>query len=85
MIKNAQWARDGRPLDENCECYTCRNFSRGYLRHLFLAREMLFGTLATLHNIFTYLDRMKRIREAILLGDLPDYLALIRAKELERS
>jgi queuine tRNA-ribosyltransferase len=85
VIKNAQWARDGRPVDESCGCYTCRNFSRGYLRHLFLAREMLFGTLATLHNVFTYLDRMKRIREAILLGDLPEYLALIRAKELERS
>ena len=85
VIKNAQWARDGRPVDENCGCYTCRNFSRGYLRHLFLAREMLFGTLATLHNVFTYLDRMKRIREAILLGDLPEYLALIRAKDEERS
>lgn len=85
VIKNAQWARDGRPVDENCPCYTCRNFSRGYLRHLFLAREMLFGTLATIHNVFTYLDRMKRIREAILLGDLPEYLALIRAKDEERS
>ena len=85
VIKNARWARDGRPVDESCGCYTCRNFSRGYLRHLFLAREMLFGTLATLHNVFTYLDRMKRIREAILLGDLPEYLALIRAKELESS
>ena len=84
-IKNAQWARDGRALDESCECYTCRNFSRGYLRHLFLAREMLFGTLATLHNVFTYLDRMKRIREAIVLGHLPEYLAVIRAKEGERS
>lgn len=85
VIKNAQWARDGRPVDENCECYTCRNFSRGYLRHLFLAREMLFGTLATIHNVFTYLDRMKRIREAILLGELPEYLALIRAQDEERS
>ncbi len=85
VIKNAQWARDGRPVDENCPCYTCRNFSRGYLRHLFLAREMLFGTLATIHNVCTYLDRMKRIREAILLGDLPEYLALIRAKDEERS
>jgi queuine tRNA-ribosyltransferase len=85
LIKNAQWARDGRPVDENCPCYTCRNFSRGYLRHLFLAREMLFGTLATAHNVFTYLDRMKRIREAILLGELPEYLALIRALDTERT
>jgi len=85
VIKNAVWARDPRPVDEESGCYTCGNFSRAYLRHLFLAREMLFGTLATLHNVFTYLDRMKRIREAILLGDLPEFLALIRAKEQRRA
>lgn len=85
VIKNAVWARDPHPLDEQCSCYTCRNFSRAYLRHLFLAREMLFGTLATLHNLSVYLDRMRRIREAILFGGLPEYLALIRAKEEKRS
>lgn len=85
VIKNAAWARDSRPVDEKCSCYTCRNFSRAYLRHLFLAREMLFGTLATLHNVSVYLDRMRRIREAILFGDLPEYLALIRAEEEKRS
>ncbi len=85
VIKNAAWSRDSRPVDEECSCYTCRNFSRAYLRHLFLAREMLFGTLATLHNVSVYLDRMRRIREAILFGDLPQYLALIRAKEEQRS
>jgi len=85
VIKNAIWARDPRPVDEACECYTCRNFSRAYLRHLFLAREMLFGTLATLHNVSAYLDRMKRIREAIVLGDLPEYLALTRTKTQRHS
>ena len=85
VIKNAAWSRDSRPVDEKCSCYTCRNFSRAYLRHLFLAREMLFGTLATLHNVSVYLDRMRRIREAILFGDLPHYLALIRAMEEKRS
>ena len=85
VIKNAVWARDPRPVDEECGCYTCRNFSRAYLRHLFLAREMLFGTLATLHNVSAYLDRMKRIREAILLGDLPEYLALTRTKTQQHS
>ena len=79
IIKNSRWADDPRPIDENCSCYTCRNHSRAYLRHLFLAREMLFGTLATFHNLSIYLDRLRQIREAILIGELPAYLAGIRA------
>jgi queuine tRNA-ribosyltransferase len=79
VIKNQVWARDPRPVDEQCTCYTCRNFSRAYLRHLFLAREILYSTLATLHNLAVYLDRMRRIREAILIGDLAGFLARIRA------
>ncbi|MEX2301781.1 MAG: tRNA guanosine(34) transglycosylase Tgt [Bryobacterales bacterium] len=79
VIKNTAWARDPRPVDEHCGCYTCRNFSRAYLRHLFLAREILYSTLATLHNVAIYLDRMRRIREAILIGNLAGFLARIRA------
>ena len=79
IIKHSRWADDPRPVDENCSCYTCRNHSRAYLRHLFLAREMLFGTLATFHNLAIYLDRLRRIREAILIGQLPAYLARIRS------
>jgi queuine tRNA-ribosyltransferase len=79
VIKNQAWTRDPRPVDEACTCYTCRNFSRAYLRHLFLAREILYSTLATLHNLAIYLDRMHRIREAILLGDLAGFLARTRA------
>jgi queuine tRNA-ribosyltransferase len=79
VIKNAAWARDPRPVDEQCGCYTCRNFSRAYLRHLFLAREILYSTLASLHNVAIYLDRMRRIREAILIGNLAGFLARIRA------
>jgi queuine tRNA-ribosyltransferase len=79
VIKNQAWARDPRPVDEQCGCYTCLNFSRAYLRHLFLAREILYSTLATLHNLAVYLDRMRRIREAILIGDLAGFLARIRA------
>jgi queuine tRNA-ribosyltransferase len=79
VIKNQAWARDPRPVDEHCGCYTCRNFSRAYLRHLFLSREILYSTLATLHNLSVYLDRMRRIREAILTGDLAGFLARIRA------
>ncbi len=80
IIKNQVWADDPRPIDEECPCYTCRNHSRAYLRHLFLAREMLYSTLATIHNLSAYLDRMRRIRQAILVGDLPGYLASIRTE-----
>ena len=61
-------------MDESCGCYTCRNFSRAYLRHLFLAGEMTFSTLATLHNLQRYLDIMREIRQAILLGKFPEFL-----------
>ena len=75
-IKQAQYIEDGGPLDPACGCYTCRTFSRAYLRHLFQAGEILFSTLATLHNIRHYLDLMRRIRQAILNGQFP---ALLRA------
>jgi queuine tRNA-ribosyltransferase len=81
IIKNARYASDASPVDPACPCYCCRNFSRAYLRHLFLAGEMLFSTLATLHNVFTYLDTMKRIRQAIVIGNLPGFLDRIRAAD----
>lgn len=67
-IKNARYAEDDGPVDAACGCYTCRRFSRAYLRHLFLAGEMTGGTLNTLHNLFFYLDTMRRVREAIAFG-----------------
>jgi queuine tRNA-ribosyltransferase len=72
-IKNAQFSEDDRPLDPNCSCYTCRNFSRAYLNHLFKAGEMTGGTLNTLHNLSFYLDTMSRIREAIAFGRFEDF------------
>jgi queuine tRNA-ribosyltransferase len=71
-IKNAEFADDRRPLDDRCRCYTCRNFSRAYLRHLFHAGEMTSGTLNTLHNLHFYLDTMRRIREAIVFSTLEE-------------
>jgi queuine tRNA-ribosyltransferase len=71
-IKNAEYADDPRPLDEQCGCYTCRSFSRAYLRHLFQAQEMTAGTLNTLHNLHFYLDTMRRIREAIVFSTLEE-------------
>jgi queuine tRNA-ribosyltransferase len=60
IIKQARYKEDPGPLDAACGCYTCRNFSRAYLRHLFQAGEILFASLATLHNLHHYLDIMRR-------------------------
>ena len=79
IIKNSRYRDDRAPLDPNCGCYTCRNFSKSYLRHLFLAGEILFSVLGTLHNMRHYLDIMKKIRQAILLGDFPSLLRANRA------
>ncbi|MGE5360476.1 MAG: tRNA guanosine(34) transglycosylase Tgt [Bacteroidales bacterium] len=67
-IKNACYAEDDRPVDEACACYVCRRFSRAYLRHLFLAKEIGASTLNTLHNLHFYLDTLRRIRDAIAFG-----------------
>lgn len=64
-IKNARFRDDHRPLDENCRCYTCRNYSRAYLRHLFQAREILSYHLNTIHNLHYYLHLMADIRQAV--------------------
>ncbi len=72
-IKNAQFAEDDGPVDPACACYTCRHFSRAYLRHLYMAGEMTGGTLNTLHNLSFYLDSMRRIREAIAFGRFEDF------------
>jgi queuine tRNA-ribosyltransferase len=85
VIKQSQYKDDPGPVDEACPCYTCRNFSRAYLRHLFLAGEMTFSTLATLHNVQRYLDIMREIRQAILFGKVPEYLKAARQNQVEAS
>ena len=67
-IKRAEFADDPRPLDEACDCYCCRNFSRAYLRHIYMAGEILSSQLNTLHNLYFYHELMKRCREAICKG-----------------
>ncbi len=71
MIRNARHARDPRPADESCHCYTCRHFSRGALRHLALAKEMLGAQLATIHNLHFYLTLMGEIRADLAAGTFP--------------
>ncbi len=65
VIKNQTYAREDRPVDEQCGCYTCRTFSRAYLRHLFAAGELTAYTLNTIHNLWTYLQLMRDLRDAI--------------------
>ncbi len=72
-LMNAVFARDPRPIDENCSCYTCRTFSRAYLRHLIVAKEMLASTLISIHNIHTLLTLVRRARQAILEKRFNDF------------
>jgi queuine tRNA-ribosyltransferase len=72
-IRNARHRSDRRPPDPGCGCYTCRTFSRAYLRHLHMAGEMTAATLMTIHNLAFYLDTMKRIRESIRSGRFEEF------------
>jgi len=72
-IRNAKHQRDQSPLDPACDCSTCRGFSRGYLRHLFLSNEMLGPMLLSLHNVAYYQRLMRELREAILKGGGADF------------
>ena len=83
MIKQAQYIEDERPLDGECGCYTCRTFTRAYLRHLYVTGEILFSTLATLHNIHYFLETMRGIRRAILSGRFPEFLRASESAPLE--
>ncbi|MFH7320130.1 tRNA guanosine(34) transglycosylase Tgt [Desulfurivibrio sp. D14AmB] len=65
VIKNARYRDDPRPADESCDCYTCRHYSRAYLRHLYVARELLSSHLMTVHNLHYYTALMARMRRAI--------------------
>jgi queuine tRNA-ribosyltransferase len=73
VIKNARYREDGSPLDSECDCYTCQNYSRAYLRHLYVAGEILAMVLNTIHNLRYYLHLMERIREAIREGRYADF------------
>jgi queuine tRNA-ribosyltransferase len=74
-IRNAKHRDSTEPLDPNCDCYTCKNFSRGYLRHLDKCKEMLGGQLNTIHNLRYYQTHMQKIRDAIESSRLNEYAA----------
>ncbi len=80
-IKNARWTRDERPVDEACRCSVCRRYSRAYLRHLYITGEMMASILLTHHNLFFFLDTMRRVRQAIRFNEF----AKFRREFLERA
>ena len=80
IIKNAQYARDERPVDPNCDCYTCRNFSRAYLRYLYMAGEILSARLNTIHNLWYYLSLMKDLRQSIIENRVTEFCERFYAK-----
>jgi queuine tRNA-ribosyltransferase len=72
-LRNAKYKNDFTPLDEKCNCYTCRNYTRAYLRHLFIAEEILALELASIHNLYFYLDLVKQARKHIQDGDFLEW------------
>lgn len=72
-MRNARYKFDFKPLDENCQCYTCRNFTRAYLRHLFIAEEILALELASIHNLYFYLELVRTARKKIIEGSFSEW------------
>jgi queuine tRNA-ribosyltransferase len=72
-IRNARYREDPRPPDPECACYTCRSASRAYLRHLHMAGEITGASLMTIHNLFFYLDTLRKMRQSILLGRFEEF------------
>jgi queuine tRNA-ribosyltransferase len=81
-IRNARHAADTGPIDPECACYTCANYSRAYLRHLDRCNEILGSRLATIHNLYFYLDLMRRMRAAL---DQGEFAAFARAELARRA
>jgi len=79
LIRNSQFAKDDRPIDESCGCAACRRYSRSYLRHLYSSGESLASILNTHHNLYFYLDIMRKIREAISFGRLERFRSDLQA------
>jgi queuine tRNA-ribosyltransferase len=81
-IKNARYAADEGPLDANCSCQVCSRYSRAYLRHLYASNELLAQVLNTVHNLAYYLDTMRKVRQAILVGEFAIFLSAVRPPHL---
>lgn len=84
-IKRNEYKEDPSPLDPECDCYTCKNYSRAYLRHLFLSGEILGSRLNTIHNIYFYMKLMERSREAIETGNWDEFRDRMLSRFTKRS
>ena len=80
VVRNARYARDFSPIDDTCDCYACRNFSRAYIRHLIKAGEILGATLLSIHNTRFTIRLMENMRKAIIEGYFPEFKAEFLAK-----
>ena len=80
IIRNTKYARDESPLDSACKCPVCQRYSRSYIRHLFVAGEMLGAILTTHHNLHFYIDRMRKIRQSLLFGAFAEFHSRARAE-----
>jgi queuine tRNA-ribosyltransferase len=72
-VRNAKYAHDFRPIEEGCGCYTCRNFTRAYIRHLFKAEELLAYRLVSIHNLYFLLQFMRDMRQSIFDGTFSEF------------
>jgi len=83
-LMNAEHVHNPNPIDLECECYTCRHFSRAYLRHLIMAKEILAATLISIHNIFTLVELMRRLRQSMIENEFEAYTEHL-LKDLQKS
>ena len=79
-IKNAAYAADAEPVDPHCSCYTCRHYSRAYLRHLLLSKEILAARLNTIHNLAFFLSLIRQIRHAIATNSWDTFKSQIKCQ-----
>ncbi|HHH35496.1 MAG TPA: tRNA-guanine transglycosylase, partial [Gammaproteobacteria bacterium] len=84
-IRNSRYRNDTRPLEADCGCYTCRHYSRAYLRHLAACNEILGARLNTLHNLHYYQRLMAELRAAVAAGSLADYVAEFYEKRAQKA
>ena len=84
-LMNAANARDPRPIETGCACYTCQNFTRAYLRHLIVAKEMLAATLISIHNLHTLIELMRQARQAIIEQRYAAFAAAYLEKYAQRT
>ena len=83
-MSNAAYAKDPSPIDSSCDCYTCENFSRAYIRHLILAKEMLSATLLSIHNLRVLVKLAQDMRQAILQNQFEAFVSEFWA-QIERG